>query len=179
MLGCTRFGVGAWNPSPPAQVYGLTLSHCTAWSHTLLLPCFTYCTTQEITGGCELKENASCMQNQGGKGGTRWEIACGNRTVWLQIDCILPLRTSSLHWLRYDIKERYFNLRSSLSEGKNLGFCAWCSEVHGQTCQLEMCFKCLKWGLRLLSSGKFKIQCPKEISGFYIHCLGFQAIKVR
>lgn len=122
-----------WDALGLGQVHGICppLPRSVGWHyhivlpvHTLLPPCFIYCTTQGVTGGCQVKENASCMQNQGGKGATERETACGERTVSLHMNCILPLRSSSLHCLRYDTKERYFNLRSSLSEGTNLG--SWC-----------------------------------------------------
>lgn len=182
MLGCTRSGVGTWTPFPSAQICGLTLSHCTAWSHSAspllhLLHQTGHCWGLWSEGKCQLQDPAFCMQNQGGKGETGQEKPCGEWAVSLHINCTLLLRTSSLHCLRYDTKERYFNLRSSLSEGTNLG--SWCSEEHGQMCQLGMRLKCLKWGFWLLSSGKLEIRCPREVSRFYIHFLGSQAIKVR
>lgn len=93
--------------------------------YTLSLPCPIYCPTQGMTMGCEAKESAGCrtlplfVQKQGGNGGTGQETARGE-TVSLHIDCIPPWRTSSLHCLRYNAKERCLNLRSSLSGGIDL-----------------------------------------------------------
>lgn len=94
--------------------------------YTLPLPCPVYCTMQGMNVGCEVKESVGCRilplfrQKQGGEGGPGQDTACGERTVSLHMDCILPCRPSSLHCRRYNAKERCLNLRSSLSEGTGL-----------------------------------------------------------
>lgn len=126
MLGCTRFFVGTWNPPLLPKSVGwhchiLLPDHTSASSLPHLLPQRGDYWGLWREGKCQPQDPAFCMQNQEGKGGKGLVTACGERTVSLHINCILHPRSSSLHCLRYDSRERYFNIRSSLSNGKKPG----------------------------------------------------------